>query len=63
MIGAELPGQVELGSEPAVAITTAPACFASWIAAVLTPLAAAWIMTVSPGWSRPEGNKPRQAVE
>ena len=35
-------------SVPAVAITVAPRCFASWIAATPVPEPAAWIITVSP---------------
>jgi hypothetical protein len=33
------------------------------MAATLTPLAAAWIMTVSPIWSLPTSTRPCQAVD
>ena len=40
----------------------APARLASWMAAIPTPLAPAWISTVSPAWSRPNSNRQSSAV-
>ena len=46
----------------AVATTDAPARFASWIAAVPTPEAAAWTRTRSPAFRPPSWNRFRYAV-
>ena len=46
----------------AVAITVAPAFFASWIAAMPTPPAPAWISTVCPAFNPPALNRQSCAV-
>ncbi len=46
----------------AVASTGAPARLASWMAAIPTPLAPAWMSAVSPGWRRPNSNRQSSAV-
>ena len=42
---------------PAVVKTRAPAAFASWMAALPTPLALEWISTVCPACSPPSVNR------
>jgi hypothetical protein len=54
--------RASFSSLPAVAITVAPARFASCTAAIPTPLAPAWIKTVSPFWSRPNSKRQSSAV-
>ena len=46
----------------AVEITVAPACLASWIAAIPTPPAPAWIRAVSPATRCPNSKRQSSAV-
>jgi len=55
-VGAELPQRASFSSEPAVATIVAPTSRASWMQAVPTPEAAAWISTVWPA-ARPPSSK------
>ena len=52
-----------LSSDPTVTSTRAPACRAIWMPAVPTPLAPAWMSTVSPASSRPSVNRVSLAVK
>ena len=56
------PSRSSRESLEAVASTRAPARLASWMAAMPTPLAPAWISAVSPACRRPNSNRQSSAV-